>query len=361
MTRSDKLLFKLLGRLGVSPNSNKPSDEQPTQHAIDSATVAHVTSTATQSNVGPTTLSGQATNLPYAFSTVTLQDLASGAWNMDTGASSHLNNTFNSLSEIFNTCITRDLYPVTAPSLIHHAFLVSQHMWHQRLGHLRGEVLRRLASSNFISYNIEKPPVLCHAFQLGKHVRLSFVSSSTVIGSCFDIIHSDEWTHSESFRFVFISEEVSEILERAHMVNCNPSRTPIDTESKLGDGGDPVSDPTLYQSLAGSMQYLTFTRLDISYVVQQGTMDYGLWLFSSSTTDLVAYSDADWAGCPTTREIDFRRGSIVVLSMLLLRLVGYAIYYTLPDISSNVVDTYQILPDISSNVVDRSILFGSYY
>ncbi|GKB56618.1 ribonuclease H-like domain-containing protein [Tanacetum coccineum] len=54
-----------------------------------------------------------------------------------------------------------------------------------------------------------------------------------------------------------------EILEWAHMVNCNPNRTPVDTESKLGDD------------------------------VQQ--------LFSSFTTSLVAYSDADWAGCPTTR------------------------------------------------------------
>ncbi|GKC65156.1 ribonuclease H-like domain-containing protein, partial [Tanacetum coccineum] len=38
----------------------------------------------------------------------------------------------------------------------------------------------------------------------------------------------------------------SEILERAHMINCNPSRTPVDTESKLRADGDPVSDPTLF-------------------------------------------------------------------------------------------------------------------
>ncbi|GKE66831.1 ribonuclease H-like domain-containing protein [Tanacetum coccineum] len=130
------------------------------------------------------------------------------------------------------------------------------------------------------------------------------------------------------------------------MVNCNPSRTPIDTESKLGSDGDPVSDPTLYRSLAGSLQYLTFTRSDISYAVQQvclymhdprephfsalkrilryvrGTLNYGLQLFSSSTTDLVAYSNADWPGCPTTRRSTsgYCRQSIVVLPMLLMRL-----------------------------------------
>nr|GEX12249.1 ribonuclease H-like domain-containing protein [Tanacetum cinerariifolium] len=53
------------------------------------------------------------------------------------------------------------------------------------------------------------------------------------------------------------------------MLTCNPCRTPVDMDSKLSADGDPVSDRTLYRSLAGALQYLTFTRLDISYAVQQ--------------------------------------------------------------------------------------------
>ncbi|GKE70724.1 ribonuclease H-like domain-containing protein [Tanacetum coccineum] len=117
----------------------------------------------------------------------------------------------------------------------------------------------------------------------------------------------------------------TEILERAQMLNCNPCRTPIDTEKKLGPEGSPVTDHTLYRSLAGALQYLTFTRPDLSYAVQQlclymhdprephlnamkrvlrylrGTINLGLQLFHSTTSQLIAYSDADWAGCPATR------------------------------------------------------------
>ncbi|GJR03312.1 ribonuclease H-like domain-containing protein [Tanacetum coccineum] len=60
-----------------------------------------------------------------------------------------------------------------------------------------------------------------------------------------------------------------EMLKHAHMVGCNSSRTLVDAKSKLGDGGDPVLDLALYRSLAGSLQYLTFTRPDISYAVHQ--------------------------------------------------------------------------------------------
>ncbi|GJW95513.1 ribonuclease H-like domain-containing protein [Tanacetum coccineum] len=205
-----------------------------------------------------------------------LHDLTTGAWNMDTGANSHLNDSVTNLSEVFNSCMypsvsvgdghsipvtntghsilptsvrnsstysnvlitphivknlisvrqfvrdnnctiefdaygfsvkdfmtrrvllrcdsTGDLYPVTHPSPIPHAFLVSQHTWHKRLRHPGGDVLRHLVSNNVISCNNEKPPVLCHACQLGKHVRLPFVSSNTVVTSCFDIVHSDVWT-----------------------------------------------------------------------------------------------------------------------------------------------------------------------
>ncbi|GJS34652.1 ribonuclease H-like domain-containing protein [Tanacetum coccineum] len=89
---------------------------------------------------------------------------------------------------------TRDLYPVTAPSPIPHAFFVSQNMWHHRLGHPGSEVLRRILSFDFISCKKEKPPVLYHACQLGKYVSLPFVSSDIMVSSCFDIIHSDVWT-----------------------------------------------------------------------------------------------------------------------------------------------------------------------
>ncbi|GKE30920.1 ribonuclease H-like domain-containing protein, partial [Tanacetum coccineum] len=48
-------------------------------------------------------------------------------------------------------------------------------------------------------------------------------------------------TQDSSRMFLSQKKYAIEILERAHMVNCNPSRTPIDTESKLGnDGVDPT-------------------------------------------------------------------------------------------------------------------------
>ena len=63
---------------------------------------------------------------------------------------------------------------------------------------------------------------------------------------------------------------VVEILEKARISNCKPAPTPVATTKKLRiDSGSPYDNPTLYRSLAGALQYLTFTRPDISYAVQQ--------------------------------------------------------------------------------------------
>ncbi|GKB54782.1 ribonuclease H-like domain-containing protein [Tanacetum coccineum] len=103
-------------------------------------------------------------------------------------------------------------------------------------------------------------------------------------------------THSSSGLFLSQSSFAREILIRVDMASCNLCITPADTKSKLSSSGNPVSDPTLYRSLAGALQYLTFSRPDITYAVQQG-----LFLRTSSVDRLVCYYDVDWSSCPETR------------------------------------------------------------
>ncbi|GJX93888.1 hypothetical protein Tco_0348474 [Tanacetum coccineum] len=52
-----------------------------------------------------TSTARQATVLPHAFTTGTLQDPSFDTWNMDTGANSHLNNSTTSLSIMLNSCM----------------------------------------------------------------------------------------------------------------------------------------------------------------------------------------------------------------------------------------------------------------
>jgi hypothetical protein len=61
-----------------------------------------------------------------------------------------------------------------------------------------------------------------------------------------------------------------DILKRAVMADCKPCTTPVDLKAKLaGDSGLPVEDASQFRSIVGALQYLTFTRSDIAYAVQQ--------------------------------------------------------------------------------------------
>nr|GEW26650.1 hypothetical protein [Tanacetum cinerariifolium] len=166
-------------------------------------------------------------------------------------------------------------------------------------GHL-SEIVYMHQPPGFVDPN--KPGYVCH-------LRRSFIIFSIFTADhCFP--HSEfammdlgslnyflgiSTQRSTSGLFLSQSKFAVEILERAHMHNCNPCRTPVDTESKLGSDGDPVCldmhDPC--------DPHFTALKRILRYV--RGTLDYGLQLHVSSTTQLSAYTDADWAGCPVTR------------------------------------------------------------
>jgi hypothetical protein len=133
-------------------------------------------------------------------------------------------------------------------------------------------------------------------------------------------------TRSQSGLFLSQEQYAVELLDKANMSNCNPCVTLVGTATKLSSAiGKPLENATEYRSLAGALQYLTLTRPDISYAVQQvclfmhspteahfqllkrilryirGMTKHGLMIHKSANLDIVAYSDADWAGCPDTR------------------------------------------------------------
>jgi hypothetical protein len=78
----------------------------------------------------------------------------------------------------------------------HHTFIscvAPALVWHVCLGHPGSTVLNKIHSSNFTLCN-KVDDTLCHACQLGKHVRLPFSSSVSLYKSPFDLIHCDVWT-----------------------------------------------------------------------------------------------------------------------------------------------------------------------
>ncbi|GKA76472.1 retrovirus-related pol polyprotein from transposon RE1 [Tanacetum coccineum] len=124
--------------------------------------------------------------------------------------------------------------------------------------------------------------------------------------------------------FLSQSKYAHDILNRADLLDAKPVHTPLAANEILSTHGDKYTDPTSYRSLVGALQYLTITRPDISYAVNQvsqflqspttthmqqvkrilryvkGTLAYGLMYSKPSHTTILGY--ADWARCIETRK-----------------------------------------------------------
>ncbi|XP_019199804.1 PREDICTED: uncharacterized protein LOC109193402 [Ipomoea nil] len=110
------------------------------------------------------------------------------------------------------------------------------------------------------------------------------------------------------------------------MSECKSLATPAAVTQSATPSTDEFENPTQYRRLVGALQYLTITRPDLSYAVNSlcqfmhtptdehwgllkrvlryvnGTQEYDLRITPSSSTDIHAYSDSDWAGCPIDRK-----------------------------------------------------------
>ncbi|CAH9141869.1 unnamed protein product [Cuscuta epithymum] len=130
--------------------------------------------------------------------------------------------------------------------------------------------------------------------------------------------------HTSKGMFLSQQKYISDLLRHFHLHTVKLVCAPLPSRTTLSlTDGELLADGTEYCSMVGALQYLTITRPNITYAVHlvsqfmhaprnthlfavkriyrylQGTISDGLWLRKGGDTSLiVAYSDADWAGCP---------------------------------------------------------------
>ncbi|KAK6131582.1 hypothetical protein DH2020_034596 [Rehmannia glutinosa] len=134
------------------------------------------------------------------------------------------------------------------------------------------------------------------------------------------------------------SKYIHDFLVKIHMLDCKPSLTPISTGHKLSLKDNKEFDqPSLYRSVVGTLQYLTFTRPDIAFTINKlsqflhqptmhhwltckhllrylrGTMSLGIMFKPAARMLLEAYSDADWAS-----SVDDRKSTVDIVCFLVV-------------------------------------------
>ncbi|XP_058005462.1 uncharacterized mitochondrial protein AtMg00810-like [Hevea brasiliensis] len=111
-----------------------------------------------------------------------------------------------------------------------------------------------------------------------------------------------------------------EILSDIGFLASKPVKTLVDHSLKLQQqGGEPFSDISAYRRLVSRLVYLTTTRPDLSFVVQQLSqyLAHPTSLpCSAISKQLLGFSDFDWAGCIDT--IRFITGFCIFLGNSLI-------------------------------------------
>ncbi|CAN1140144.1 Retrovirus-related Pol polyprotein from transposon TNT 1-94 [Linum perenne] len=117
-----------------------------------------------------------------------------------------------------------------------------------------------------------------------------------------------------------------DLLNDTGYLDSKPTSTPVDMKSRLSQySDDGFIDVKVYRRLVGRLSYLTTTRPDIAYSVQQlcqfqaqpkeshlraayrilryikQSPGQGLFFSANTKLQLTGYSDSDWGACPDTR------------------------------------------------------------
>ncbi len=128
---------------------------------------------------------------------------------------------------------------------------------------------------------------------------------------------------TQHLKFIFLSQKkyIEDLLNKFGMAECNPFITPMEHKLKLTYiEGKEFEDAKKYTQLVGSLNYLTTTRPNISFVVGilskfmknpcerhwsaakrvlkylKETQDFGLKYIKVSDFSLIGYSAADFDG-----------------------------------------------------------------
>ncbi|KAL6323033.1 hypothetical protein AAG906_023651 [Vitis piasezkii] len=136
---------------------------------------------------------------------------------------------------------------------------------------------------------------------------LRYIKSTPGQGCIYLVVYVDDIviTDTQSSLGVVTSQRkyALDILEETGMLECKPVDTPMDPNVKhvLGQG-EPLRDRGRYRRLVGKLNYLTITRPYISFFVSVvRTPGQGMLYEDRDHTQIVGYTDVDWAGLPSDR------------------------------------------------------------